>query len=89
MAKRICFVLLLLASALFWPFWVTAILALFGIIYFPKFFEAVVILFVSDLLFATPEARFGGIILISTGLALVTLLGLEYLKKKLKFYPTS
>ncbi len=86
MILRIASSLLILISILFFPFWVSIILALLCIVYFRFFWEAVVLFFISDLLFGAKEARFFNIILISTIFSIVVLLFTEFIKKKLKFY---
>ena len=84
---RILASLLLLWSILFMPFWVSLILALAGIVYFPYFGEAIILFFLSDLLYGIKEARLFNLTFISMILAVVFLIGIEFLKKKLKFYP--
>jgi hypothetical protein len=86
MFKRICFSCLLLVSVLFLPFWLSVILALFGMFYFSNYWEAVVLFFASDLLFEVKEARFFNLTLVSSFASLLVLLLVGYLKKKLKFY---
>ena len=86
MILRILAVFLLLFSILFMPFWVSAVLALAGMFYFSIFWEAVVLFLLSDLLFGVKETKFFGIVFVSFILAAVTLLIIEAVKKKLKFY---
>lgn len=87
MLIRILASALILFSALFLPFWVSIILALAGLIYFPIFWEAVLLFLLSDLLYGVREAKFSGFVFISFFLALLFLILIELLKKKLKFYP--
>ncbi|MFH1201002.1 MAG: hypothetical protein V1484_01585 [bacterium] len=86
MILRITSSILLLFSILFMPFGVSAILALAGMIYFPKFFEAVLLFLLSDLLYGAKEAKFSGMLFISFILATMVLIIIEIFKKKLKFY---
>jgi len=86
MIKRIGFSLLLLVSVLFWPFWLSLILVLFGISYFSNYWEGIVIFFLSDLLLGVPKERFFNFELVGTLSALISLVLIELLKKKLKFY---
>ncbi len=86
MVQRILLSFLLLISILFFPYWISVILALFGIIYFRFFWEVVVLFFISDLIFGIKEARFFNIILFSTILSFVILILAQFVKKKLKFY---
>ena len=87
MAFRILSGIILLISILFWPFWVSIILGLAGMAYFPFFLEAVFLFFLSDLLFGTPEPKFFNMVFVSFTLALVVFIILELLKKKLRFNP--
>ena len=86
MLLRIISAFIILLSILFFPFWVSLILALGAIIYFRVFWEAVVLFLVSDLLFSMKESRFLNITLISTIITVVLLIVIEYIKRKLKFY---
>jgi hypothetical protein len=86
MIKRVGFSLLMLFSILFLPFWISVVLAILGMFYFSNYYEAVLLFFVSDILFGVKEARFFDIVLISALASFLALLFIEYLKKKLKFY---
>ena len=81
---RILAGVVLLLSVLFMPFWVSMILALSGMVYFSFFFEAVLLLLLSDLLFGSPLAKFSNIVVISSLFGLVCFVGLELLKKRLR-----
>ena len=83
---RILTSMLLLLSILFMPFWLSLILALAGMIYFAIFWEAVVLFFLSDLLYGIKEAKFSGAIFVSFILSIIILIAIEAVKKKLKFY---
>jgi hypothetical protein len=85
MIKRILASVLLLVSILFLPFWVAVVLALFGMIYFHIFLEAVFLFLLSDVLYGVPEAKFFGITFISFIISALFLLALELFKKKLRF----
>jgi hypothetical protein len=86
MALRILASILLLFSILFMPFWVSVILALASMVYFSIFWEATILLLLSDLLYGAKEAKFSNIIFISFIVSILVLVLLEFLKKKLKFY---
>ena len=86
MALRILGSVILLFSVLYWPFWVSVILALGGMIYFSVFWEAVVLFFLSDALYGTSEEKFFGMVFVSFFISLAVLLAIETLKKKLRFY---
>ena len=87
MIVRIIAVMVLLFSVLTLPWWVSIILALLGMIYFSFFVEAVILFFISDLLYGVPQMRFLNVVFISSILSLICFIILELLKKKLRFYP--
>jgi hypothetical protein len=70
----------------FAPFWVSVILTLFGMFYFNIFLEGTVFFLLSDLLYGVKENKFSGEVFVSFLIAIVVLLIIEILKKKLKFY---
>ncbi|MEX2052179.1 MAG: hypothetical protein WD991_00595 [Candidatus Paceibacterota bacterium] len=80
-------VLILLFSVLFLPFWLSALIAFLGILYFHIFLEAVVLFFLSDLLYGVGEPKLFGIYIASTLTSLLILAIIEILKRRLKFYP--
>jgi len=86
MALRICFSVILLLSILFMPWWLSVILGLLGILLFSVFWESIVLFFISDLIYGVKEPRFFNFIFVSTVMAVLTLVLLELLKKKLRFY---
>lgn len=69
------------------PFWVSAILALFCIVFFSKFFEAPILFLLSDLLYGAKEEKFYNMVFISFIIITIVLLTIEALKNKIKFYP--
>jgi hypothetical protein len=87
MASRIISILILLFSVTFLPFWVSVLLGLSAMFYFPIFFEIVILALVSDLLFGVPSqvlwfSSFTTVV--STSIVLVLV---EIFKKNLKYYP--
>lgn len=86
MTLRILAFFLLLFSILFMPFWVSLVLALAGIIYFPKFFEAAFLFLLSDLLYGTKEQTGFPIIFSSFIMAIILLTIKEAIKNKVKFH---
>jgi hypothetical protein len=66
------------------PFWVSIILALAGMAYFSFFWEAVILFFLSELLYGVNEIRLSNIFFISLIIPFATLLIIEFLKKKLR-----
>ena len=87
MTLRILASVLLLFSVLFLPFWVSILLALAGMFYFSVFWETVVLFLLSDLLYGAGEAKFHGAVFVSFVSAIIVIIAIEIVKKKLKFYP--
>jgi hypothetical protein len=86
MLIRILASVVLLFSVLYLPFWVSIILALAGMVYFTRYWEALLLFLVSDALYGVPESRFFGFVFVAFTLALLMLITAEILKTKLKFY---
>jgi hypothetical protein len=86
MLLRILTFFVLLFSVLFMPLWVSAILAITSMFYFNVFWEATVLFFISDLLYGVKEAKNSPMIFTSFFVAILFLVILEMLKKKLRFY---
>ena len=84
MVLRILASILLLFSVLFMPFWVSVILALVGMVYFPFFIEAIFLFLLSDLLFGTKEVRLFNMVYVAFSGALISFIILELLKKELR-----
>ena len=73
-------------SVLYFPIWISIFIAIVGMFYFPIFWEAVLILFISDLIFGVSESKLFGFKLATILIALILIIPIEFLKKKLKFY---
>ena len=86
MLLRILVFFAFLFSVLFMPLWVSVVLALAGMIYFSVFWEAVMLFFVSDLLYGIKETKNSPMIFISFFVSVLVLVILEMLKKKLRLY---
>jgi hypothetical protein len=86
MVLRILAFIIVLFSILFWPFWVSGILAFLGMIYFSVFLEAIPLFLLSDLLYGTKETGNSPIIFISFFVSIAALLLIEFLKTKTRFY---
>ncbi len=84
---RILTSVLLLFSVLFFPFYVSILLALVSIFYFSFFGEAIFIFLLSDLLYGVEGGKFFETTFLSFILAILILIIVETIKKKLKFYP--
>ncbi|MFZ3011785.1 MAG: hypothetical protein WA060_02195 [Minisyncoccia bacterium] len=85
MVIRILASVLLLFSVLFMPFWVSVVLALMGAFYFRVFWEAIVLFFLSNLLYGVGDPS---VIFISLLIYITIITAIEMLKKKIKFYDT-
>lgn len=83
MKLRVIFTLILFLSSIFGPFWLTALLVLFGIIYFKLFWEGVIILLISDFFFGVSEARYNNLTYIAFITSLVVLVIAEVVKRKM------
>ncbi|MEI6280696.1 MAG: hypothetical protein WCP17_01710 [bacterium] len=86
MLLRITFVIILAISVLFMPFSVSVILGLVGIIYFNIFVEAVVLFFLSDLLYGIKESNNSPTIFLCFVVSIIILSVFEFFKKEFKFY---
>lgn len=87
MGLRILASFILLFSVVFLPFFVSVILALVFMAYFALFFEAILILFMSDLIFGVKEMRFSYEPVVVLVVTVFVFILFEFIKKKLKFYP--
>jgi len=87
MVFRIVYFFILLLSILFLPFWLSVVFAIFGMIYFSIFWEAVPLFILSDLLFGTYEGGNSLVIFALFFISTIFLILIEMLKRKLKFYP--
>ena len=74
MWKRIACTVLLVVSVLYWPFWLSTIIALAGIAVFDRYVEAAVIFLCVDALYGTSEARYHGAALAATTIAVLGLI---------------
>ena len=84
-AIRIFASIVLLFSILFMPFWVSIVLALAGMAYFSFFMEVVFLFLLSDLLYGAREPKLFDIVFVSFILAVVSIVIIELLKRKLRF----
>lgn len=84
--RRVFFSILLLLSVFFAPFWLSAIMALAGMFIFPKYWEGVVLLFFSDLLYGVEKERFQNLPYLGLFGSVLAIIAIEVLKKKLRFY---
>lgn len=82
MTKRIIVSVILLLSATYMPFWLTAIIALGGIVYFRYYIEAIIIMFLVDLLFGAEVKMFHGFHFAASISALIILLIAEYIRER-------
>lgn len=82
---RILTFVILLSTMLFLPFWVLILLTFFAMIYFFVFWEGVLIFFLLDLLHGIRESKTFHMVFISFFIALIMLLVIEFLKRKMNF----
>jgi hypothetical protein len=68
------------------PFYISAILAILGMFYFRIFWEAIIILSISDFLYGAKEVKFSNTLFISLLVSTLILILIEFLKRKMKFY---
>jgi hypothetical protein len=64
------------------PLWVSVILAIASMIYFPNFWEAVILFLLSDTLYGVKEAKFSGMLFVSFVTAAIFIVVIEIIKKK-------
>ena len=87
MARRVITSFILLISILFWPFWVSVLIALGAMLYFRIYWEATIAFLIVDLLYGTGAPTLYLPVLASFFTAVVLLLVIEISKKELRFYP--
>jgi len=58
--KRIIFTLLLLGAALYAPWWLTLLVAMYGTFCFPRYYEVIILGVVADLFYGIPGGMFVG-----------------------------
>lgn len=84
MIKRICFDVILIGALFFLPWYVTAGLAVVGLVLFRKFWEIVITGFLIDALYSLPDTkiigRFGFFIIIGA----ILFLAADAVKKELR-----
>ncbi len=83
---RISISFLLFFSIVFLPFGVSVAIGLFGVMYFPVYWEAVLLFLLSDLLFGAPSAEYVGFTYVSSLASVVFLMVAEYAKKILQWH---
>ncbi len=84
MLLRVLTGLILLFSILFMPFWLSVIIALGAMAYFPFFWEGVFLFFLSDLLYGAREERFWNVFFVSFFVSFIVLIIIESVKKKIR-----
>jgi len=82
MTLRILAFFLLLFSILYLPFWISIIIALALMVYFNIFWEAVLLFFLSDLLYGTSEGKNFLTLYMSFIVSAILLIIIEIIKKK-------
>ena len=80
---RIILDILLLIGLFAFPFWLLAVLAFIGLIYFRDFIEFIIVFMFSDFLYAVPEVRFGGSVFVMTIVAVIVYFATDFIKRKI------
>jgi hypothetical protein len=86
MKLRILVFIMLLFSVLYLPFWISAILALTGILLFDFFWEGTIAMLISDLLYGVRESKLSSFVFVSFLITVVAVVLAEFFKKKMRFY---
>ncbi len=84
MILRILASIVILISLLHMPFWLSLTLVVVAMAYFSYYYEGIALFFISDLLYGVSEARYLNIYFLATIIALVLLVSIEILKKKIR-----
>ena len=82
---RILASVLLFISVLFGPFWLSVLLGLVGMIYFPMYFEAVALFLISDLLYGVKEPMLWGMTYLGFLGSFIIEIIIEFTKQKIRF----
>lgn len=67
------------------PFWLSLLITFFAIVYFPFYFESVFLFLISDFIFGIKSDRFFNIMFISGVVAFLSVVIIEFSKKKIRF----
>lgn len=86
MPTRIIFSLALFSSMFFLPFYFLIILTIVGVFLFKKYYEALFILFIADLLFGTKQIHFLNVVYVYSIMGIFLFFIIEFLKEKLRYY---
>lgn len=86
MTRRIVFDCLLLFSVFIFPWWAFVALGVIGLLSFNFFYEMMFIGIVADSLYNTATPRFHGLEFVLTLVSSSLFIGIELLKRRLKFY---
>ncbi len=77
---RVVYDAFLLASLLYFPWWFTAVLAVFSLFYFRNFYETIIIGALADMIYGIPRKTFFNLEAVNTVLALIAYAGAYWLK---------
>ena len=72
--------LFLILSVFIFPFWVTAVVGILAVAWFPEYYELVGISFLSDILYAGGELRYHNFAMVTTVLAVVLVFVVSLIK---------
>ena len=76
----------LIFSIIFLPWWFTLFIAAIFLFYFNHYYELFIFGLFMDFLYAAPQAKYYGIVFISTALAIALIVAAELLKQRLRYY---
>ena len=86
MIYRVIFILISFLVLLFLPWWLVLILMAGGLIIFPFYFEAIILLIFFDLIYAFPQSGWFTFQFFFTVMGLLFLVVIEYLRDRLVVY---
>lgn len=84
--KRILFNVSIVASLVFFQWWITLILILIGFFVFPKFYEGIVWGFIIDALFGTPRTVYLDFVFITLLITMTLFFFSDIMKSRLRMY---
>lgn len=85
---RLLLDIILLLYALHFPWWITSILVLAMMLYYDRYYEAIVIGFIIDVIFGSAGADYEGFSFIFTISFALVVFVISYLRQKMRFSAT-
>ncbi len=78
--------MILICFLFFAPYYVFILLGVIGMFVFPKYYESVILFFLSDVIYGTKEIRYFDFVYITSIVGIVLFFIIEFTKNKLRFY---